>query len=284
MKRWSQLSYLMFVSVVMIFALVGCGPQGTTSNTPQVAGSDPSPTAEELPVPTSPVASSTTIETAIDEETPNKPDETSSPPEDVPDELISRSTTSLQVLSSYRYSALVRFEWTGEETVQSDSIEISGEFVFPNREHITWTNTGFGERFEVIRIFESAWLFEDGTWTEVPTLAVEGLMRTVILFAPTYAWESLASKLETASSFVGNEVVNGISALHYTSDYAGWEERFGGSLHTGHGDIWVAEEGFPVRCVFTGTGTDEEGHQGGFEWRMEITDVNQAISIEPPEI
>lgn len=284
MKRWSQLSYFMLVSVVMIFALVGCGPQETTSNAPQVDGSDPSSTAEEPPIPTSPMASSTTTETAMDEETPEKPGETASPPGEVPDELISRSTKSLQTLSSYRYSALVRFEWTDEETVQSDSIEIAGEFVFPNREHITWTNTGFGERFEVIRIFESAWLFEDGAWTEVPTLAVEGLMRTVILFAPAYAWESLASKLKTASSFVGNEVVNGISALHYTSDYAGWEERFDGSLHTGRGDIWVAEEGFPVRCVFTGTGSDEEGHQGAFEWRMEITDVNQSISIEPPEI
>jgi len=92
----------------------------------------------------------------------------------------------------------------------------------------------------------------------------------------------MAGELETGSNFVGKEVVNGVSTLHYSSDYAGWEERFEGDLHEASGEIWIAEEGFPVRSIFTASGIDEDGNQGSVEWRMDLTNVNQSISIEPP--
>ncbi len=284
MERGSVLPYFILILVMLIFALAGCGPREASSETPQVAGSDTTSTTDEPPLPVSSTDSvpAAEKEAASEESSPPESKEILPTAKTVPDDLISRSIESLQALSSYRYSALVRFEWTDEERVQSYSIEIAGEFVFPNREHVTWTNSSFGERLEVVRIYDSAWLLEYGEWTEIPTLTVEGLMSAVILFAPSYAWESLANELETTSILVGKEVVNGFSTLHYTSDYSGWEERFDGALHTGKGEFWVAEEGFPVRCIFTGTGNDKDGHLGAIEWRMEITDVNHSISIEPP--
>jgi len=37
-----------------------------------------------------------------------------------------------------------------------------------------------------------------------------------------------------------------------------------------------------VRSIFTASGIDEDGNQGSVEWRMDLTNVNQSISIEPP--
>ncbi|MEA1871085.1 MAG: hypothetical protein U9N00_02665 [Candidatus Bipolaricaulota bacterium] len=185
-------------------------------------------------------------------------------------------------LKSYRYTTRIKHEGTDNGEIDAGSIEIIGEYASPDREHVTWTDLATGEGFEIIRIGDIAWMHEDEEWTEVPQMAVESIMQVVFLFAPVYAWEGMAGELETGSNFVGKEVVNGVSTLHYSSDYAGWEERFPGDLHEANGEIWIAEEGFPVRTIFTASSIDEDGNQGSVEWRMDLTDVNQAISIEPP--
>lgn len=57
---------------------------------------------------------------------------------------------------------------------------------------------------------------------------------------------------------------------------------FGGGITEAKGDVWIAVEGFPVKYILKASGTDAEGNRGSIEWRMELRDVNQPISIEPP--
>jgi hypothetical protein len=188
----------------------------------------------------------------------------------------------LASLESYRYTTRVKYEGTDGGEIDAGSIEIIGEYASPDREHVTWTDLATGEGFEIIRIGDTAWMHEDEEWVEVPQMAVESIMQVVFLFAPVYAWEGMAGELEASSNFVGKEVVNGVSTLHYSSDYAGWDARFEGNLHEASGEIWIAEGGFPVRSIFTASGIDGDGDQGSVEWRMDLTNVNQPISIEPP--
>jgi hypothetical protein len=201
---------------------------------------------------------------------------------EAPEGVLSRSTGALATLESYRYTTRIKHEGTDGDEIDVGSIEIIGEYTSPDREHVTWTDLATGEGFEIIRIGDTAWIHEDEEWIEVPQMAVESIMQVVFLFAPVYAWEGMAGELETGSNFVGKEVVNGVSALHYSSDYAGWEESFQGDLQEARGEIWIAEEGFPVRTIFTASSIDEDGNKGSIEWQMDLTDVNQPISIEPP--
>ncbi len=81
-----------------------------------------------------------------------------------------------------------------------------------------------------------------------------------------------------AFRFVGREVVSGIPCLHYRSSERVEEAFLKGEAQ---GDIWMAEEGFPVRFAFEFEAYVET-EEVFTEWAMEIRDVNQPISIEPP--
>lgn len=274
MKQTTLFFCLVLISLVLV--LVGCGPKETPAVAPQE--SETSTTSESTPSAPSPEAAATADETEPQREAPAIETPLEAPPEG----LLSRSTGALAALESYRYTTRVEYEGTDGDEIDAGSIEIIGEYASPDREHVTWTDLATGEGFEIIRIGDTAWMYEDEEWIEVPQMAIESIMQVVFLFAPVYAWEGMAGELETGSNFVGKEVVNGVSTLHYSSDYAGWEERFEGDLHEASGEIWIAEEGFPVRSIFTASGIDEDGNQGSVEWRMDLTNVNQSISIEPP--
>ncbi len=274
MKQTTLFFCLVLISLALV--LVGCGSKETPAVAPQE--SETSTASESAPSAPPPEAAATAGETEPERETPAIETPLEAPPEG----LLSRSTGALAALESYRYTTRVEYEGTDGDEIDTGSIEIIGEYASPDREHVTWTDLATGEGFEIIRIGDTAWMHEDEEWIEVPQMAIESIMQVVFLFAPVYAWEGMAGELETGSNFVGKEVVNGVSTLHYSSDYAGWEERFEGDLHEASGEIWIAEEGFPVRSIFTASGIDEDGNQGSVEWRMDLTNVNQSISIEPP--
>ena len=282
MKQTTLFFCLVLISLVLI--LVGCGPKETPAVAPQesetstVSESTPSPEAQPPEATPPPEEAATTDVTEPQRETPV----IETPSEVPPEGLLSSSTTALAVLESYRYTTRVRYEGTDDGEIDAGSVEIIGEYASPDREHVTWTDLATGEGFEIIRIGNTAWIHEDEQWIEVPQMVVKGMMQVVFLFAPGYAWEGMAGALETASNFIGKEVINGVSTFHYSSDYTGWEGRFEGDLHEASGEIWIAEEGFPMRIIFSASGIDEEGDEGSVEWRMDLTDVNQPVSIEPP--
>jgi len=287
MKQTTLFFCLVLISLVLV--LVGCGPKETPAVAPQesetATASVSTPPAQPQEAPsqeaTPPAeAAATADETEPQRETPAIETPLEAPPEG----LLSRSTGALAALESYRYTTRVKYEGTDGDEIDAGSIEIIGEYASPDREHVIWTDLVTGEGFEIIRIGDTAWMHEDEEWMEVPQIAVESIMQVVFLFAPVYAWEGMAGELETGSNFVGKEVVNGVSTLHYSSDYTGWEERFEGDPHEASGEIWIAEEGFPVRSIFTASGIDEDGNPGSVEWRMDLTNVNQPISIEPPAL
>lgn len=202
--------------------------------------------------------------------------------EELPEDMFTGSSEALKSLKSYRYLSLFKFEGMETAEITRDSIEIEGEYVAPDKMHVIWTDLSSKEGFEAIRIGDKAWFKQAGQWMEVQAEYVEGLMQIVLIFGPLYSWDTLYTGLPGTSNLVGREVVNGIPCLHYASSYKGWGVLFGGVIAEAKGDIWIAEEGFPVKYVFKASGTDTEGNQGSIEWSMDLRDVNQPISIEPP--
>ena len=205
------------------------------------------------------------------------------PTETPSEEIFAKSSEALKGLKSYRYLCLFKFE-TEEAKITTGSIEIKGEYVAPDREHVTWTDLSTMEWFEVIRIGNKAWIKTGGEkWLEMPAEFVESMMQAVRLFDPVHSWDSLYMGLPGTSNLVGKEVVNGISCFHYASSYKGWGAIFGGGITEAKGDIWIAVEGFPVKYIFKASGIDAKGKRGSIEWSMELKDVNKSLSIEPPK-
>ena len=55
-------------------------------------------------------------------------------------------------------------------------------------------------------------------------------------FAIGFLWSGLAASLATTADFVGEEVVNGVKTLHYTSDDASWEKSIEAEFGRAHLD------------------------------------------------
>jgi hypothetical protein len=123
---------------------------------------------------------------------------------------------------------------------------------------------------------------KSGEWTKIPDEAVDAMSEGILTFALDFVWGTLAEGLESDSNYVGKETVNGVKALHYASTSSAWEEGFRAGFGNAHGDIWIAEAGYPVRFAFTASGTDEEGNTGSIEWRTDVTDVGANVVIAPP--
>ncbi len=190
--------------------------------------------------------------------------------------------SALEQLESYRYTTY--FTFTGEEEgeIESGSIELTGVVAAPNRKHLIWHDLEADERFEVIQIEDEAWILDEEGWQDAPVMVAEAMSQAVLIYAPSVAWSGIFGELEPTATYVGQETINGVSAHHYTSTYARWGGYWAGELENASGDVWIAEAGYPVRYDFTAAGADEDGNRGTVSWRMDLTDVNADITIDPP--
>ena len=255
-----------------------------TSSEPETPPVDAASTAPETPE-----ASESPLPGA-DEAAPNEPlPATTAGPtvEETPtDDLRSvfdGAGSALANLDSYRYVTTFVYAGVEDGEVEEGSIELRGA-VAPSRQHLEWIDLSTGEGFELIRIENQAWMLDKGSWQEVPTMVAEAMSSAILVLAPAFSWEGLYSGLPSSSARVGSESVNGIPATHYTSTYQGWGDQFDTELVHTQGDVWIADEGYPVKYAFTASGVDEDGEPGTLTWTMELLDVHGDIVIEPPEV
>jgi len=201
-----------------------------------------------------------------------------------PEDAFSRAQSALEDLETYRYET--SFLFVGEEDGEPEmgSIELSGIVAGPDRIHLTWRDLGEGEAFEVIQLGNQAWVLEDGEWTEVPIFVSEAMSAAALIYAPSMAWTGLFGELQPDATHVGKEDVNGVRTDHYAATYAQWGRYWPGEISDATGDIWIAEEGYPVKYSFHATGVDEDGDRGSVTWTMELSDVNGPIEIEQPAV
>jgi len=237
--------------------IAGCGSR--EAKVPAENATGPSPSATEAEAPTVPEAS---------------PAEEAS--------AFAGSIDALHSLLSYSYVTVMTYDGIDNGAAKSETLRITGEYVAPDRHHITLIDSDSEECTEFILIGNALWVYDEGEWRKVPEVASAALMQSVVNFGLPYVWSGLASGFKDDLSSVGQETVNGIKAVHYTSDYTGWEENIEVELADAHADIWIAEEGYPVKFVFTASGKDEEGNEGTARWETEVTNVNGSIEIEPP--
>ncbi len=258
---------LLLLTAVLALCLAACSSNEETTDAPAAVE-----TVDEV---TEPAAEPEPVEPAPPVETD---EEAVLPPEGA----FSDATTALAELNSYRYSTLFTFVGEEDGEVEAGSIEVTGIVAGPNRKHLIWMDLEEEERFEVIQIDNQAWVFDDDEWEEAPILVAEAMSQAVLIYAPSIAWGGIFGGLESTSTYVGRETVNGVSAHHYTSTYGQWGGYWAGELEDAAADVWIAEAGYPVKYHFSATGIGEAGDRGAVTWRMDLTDVNAELTIEPP--
>jgi len=176
----------------------------------------------------------------------------------------------------------MNYEGTEDGVADSGTLEVLGEYSAPDRYHLTVSDSSEDTRSEFVKIGDALWVYDDGEWTKVPEMAVTAMSQSIFSFALDFVWGTLVEGLETGANFIGKETVNGTKSLHYSSTNSDWEKGVGGGFGNAHSDVWVAEAGYPVKFVFTASGTDEEGNSGSIEWRADVTDVDSQVTISPP--
>jgi len=201
-----------------------------------------------------------------------------------PSETFSKSIEALQSLTSYRYTTTMKYEATGDSAADSGTVEVHGEYSAPDQYHLTVHDSSEAESSEFVKIGNSLWVRDGQDWTKVPDMAVPAMSQSIFSFGLSYVWGNLAESMEIGSNFVGNETVNGVKCRHYSSTNSDWEKEIKEGFQNAHSDVWVAEAGYPVKFVFTASGTDEDGNSGSMEWRSDVTDVNSEVSISAPTL
>ena len=285
----TRICFLLTLMLALALALAACTSNGESD---AVTSADPAPTdtpgvvsADDTPPDTGDAVSEATPELgSVD--TPKPPAPTDA---DVdvsvdlsPDGIFEGATAALEALDSYRF--ITTFLFTGEEDgdVESGSIELTGAIMDSDHKHYIWRDLEEGEQFEIIQLENQAWVYDEDGWEEVPSLVADAMSQAVLIFAPSIAWGGVFGGLDTQSSYVGLEIVDGVSAHHYTSTVQQWGGYWQGEVLDATGDVWIAEAGYPVRYDFTATGIDEDGDRGSISWTMELTDVGEDIIIVPP--
>jgi hypothetical protein len=148
---------------------------------------------------------------------------------------------------------------------------------------VTWKDLETGEEFGILRVGDHAWMLEGEEWNSVPASIADVMSEVVLVFGPSMSWSGVVDDVQKTSSYVGTEIVNGVPARHYASTYGGWSEEWKGEISAASGDVWLAEDGYPVRYRFSADGIDENGNRGSMLWTMELSDVNVPVTVEAPQ-
>jgi len=196
---------------------------------------------------------------------------------------------ALDNLDSYAYSLHFEGLSTSGGTAEQSGLDIRGQRQNrPTRiEQVSFSSTdGDTSSTELIYIEEQNKLWtrdEGGEWEELPNMDPEMVGTMFQAFSLGFWWNTLFTADPQDTQFVGQEMVNGVQANHYrTAEAAGWGFAVGCTFASVHDDIWVAVDGaFPVKRQFDAEG-ECAGERGEVHFQMEVSNVNQPVSVSPP--
>ena len=292
-QRW-----LLFVILLASLALllVACGGRDDTGTAPKAA--EAVQTATDTPLPPTETPTPLPTDTPLPPPT-QAPAEPSEPAEESGDlDALARPTD----LDSFRSSMTLSWQGTmtdGTEVAQSMTILV--EYVRePLAEHVTMSgdfpgmeDMGIesGQALEMYVVEGTMYMNLFGSWLQVPA-EEGGLDVDEMAFSAT---EDMLGDLEKAN-YEGQTTYNGVKVKHYTFDQKSFELDDlpdGMEIDEASGNIYVAVEGdYVVHMDMTLSGDNVEVPSGQGETlqngsltvTMDLTDINQPITIElPPE-
>jgi hypothetical protein len=195
---------------------------------------------------------------------------------------------ALNNLASYAYTFHFEGLSTTSGTVEHSVVDIQGQRQNqPTRtEQLSFSSSdGEASTAEFIYIQDQGkmWTRESGgEWTEVPVVD-QSMVSMFDAFSMGFWWTTLFGTTGEEAQLVGQETVNGVLTNHYQT-VAGTPYLFSAGCNWGssHDDAWVAVDGnFPVKRQLDASG-ECQGESGEVHFHMEISNINQPVSVSPP--
>ena len=212
---------------------------------------------------------------------------------------LNESAARLSELTSFRFDMSMAFDF-GESADSEDpdaalaaammaafgNISAEGAFVAPDSMAIT--ASFIGQEFSFVQIGDEAWERVGDTWepttAEASLFSMEDPASMVTDFLPDEVLEVAETSRET---------INGVDAIRYSFDKEtleaaatelGEDTSDFAELTNANLDIWLTEDGIPVRILMDISGQDETGSAMSMNLEMNISDINSdSVTIERPE-
>jgi hypothetical protein len=305
MKRTAML--LSLVLLILSLACAALGGDKTPEPGAEVTAiverpetATPKSAAEDTPAEPTPTSPPTATPTPPPTPTP-APTETPEEPEDTG---FSVDPDAFNELDSYRNEVTMSFESadgeTGDVTVlqelvrdlEAQRVVMSFEGDFPLLGEEMEDLAGF--EMEIVQIASQQWVRMGEMWVETSpeegSFDFQDMDELTELIGPE---ELNDLSDEERLEFVEREEVNGLQTRHYQGEYAeGFFDQLDldadkGEVEEAALDIWIADAPdlpqFTVRMLLDVKGVIE-GEEGTLTVVQNVTDVNQPISIEAPEV
>jgi len=295
-----NLKWLLFVVLLagLALTLVACGGGSDTASAPEATKVVQAATDTPVPLP----PTSTPLPPPTDTPLPESTEAPAGPaPTDEGGSLGALERPNN--VDSFRSSMTLSWQGTMTDgTEVAESMMIAVEYVRdPLAEHVTISgdfpgteDMGLesGQALEMYVVDNTMYMNLFGNWMQVPA-EEGGLDADEMAFITT---EDMLTGLEDAN-YEGKTTYNGVKVKHYTFDeksFALGELPAGMEIDKASGNVYIAEEGnYVVHMDMTMSGanvkvpTSETGEvlqNGSMDITMDLTDINQPITIEvPPE-
>ena len=201
------------------------------------------------------------------------------------DEYEFRQSSDLSNLASYRLSYSFRWESTTADGTQTGSWQMTEAVIRnPPARHLSFVVTdeddeASGTRMEFIVIGNDTYLNSGDEWIAMG--GDQGFMGD-----DTF----LSNPMDAVSTSRGRLVQRGVTVNGVATDHYSFEERSGvgafGAGAQGRGEVWVStQHNVVVKYVarYEGAEVDlSDGDQGILDIALDVTDINQPFTIEPP--
>ncbi len=249
-------------------------------------GGGAGPTAPPATAPSQPEAQETAGAPPAEATQPPPPAAEATPTEDT--FQAEKVTEGLATLKSYRATFTMAFEGSEEGKPVQWTFEMKTEAMKdPAASRITYMGSGTEDvnklsGFEIVQVGDMQYMkFGEGAGNCISYSTGEQPSEVRELFKP----DDILGGLSNARRTGPDQTINGIRARHYTFDEKSLVGLTG--LVRAQGEAWVAVDGnYVVKYTLTAEGRDvlfgKPNTEGKLTWTYEVTDINQAIKIEPP--
>ncbi|MCE5259573.1 MAG: hypothetical protein LLG44_11050 [Chloroflexi bacterium] len=267
--------------LALVCGLVGCSNGGQASGSPTAATSETSakPSAESKATTAQGESSKATAKPTVEPEEPTSDSE----------QVDTSELQSLENMDSYHLVQSGSFTdvlTDGTSTVNTIDVEV-WEVREPQASHTVWIAQKDDEpesSFEFIIIGSDAYLKSSDTdeW-----MAMTSSEESTSSFGDLGWFTDPTSVMSGDAELVGKEQVNGLATKHYRytgASVVGSYLGTGGTIEQAQADVWVSEEyNIVVKYDSHWKGTAEDGTQHDWSFASEVSEVNEPITIEPPE-
>lgn len=211
---------------------------------------------------------------------------------------LSQSAAALSNLKSFRFTANASIDFKGTTPSTAEDalggailamlldglkdVKVEGAVVAPDQLELSVEMSG--QEFGIIQIGDKAWVRYFGAWQEIQP---EDLGLEDGLDFSALAADALPAEVVDAAK-VTKDKVNGIDATRYSFDKAALQKLAndvdpGQDIESANMDIWLTDDGVPVKLVVKMKGEGENGEEIEMQLDFALKDLNSNITIKAPK-